>query len=291
MDTSTRQAAQLSAPPTSHVGRLGPGAREVIYRHTFLVRLTHWLNALAIVLLIGTGLDIFNAHPRLYWGARGDEYDRPLVSIGAEMVGSRLRGVTQIGPLNFDTTGLLGLSHEPGGWDEKAWPAWITLPSYQDLADARRWHFLIAWTLVANGAVYLAWSLLSRHLQRDVWLTLADLKAIPRSILDHLKLKHPTGEAAKRYNVLQRLAYLGVIALVAAMVATGLSMSPGIDAAAPWLPDLFGGRQSARTLHFTFASLIVLFIIVHLVEVVLAGPLNEIGSMLTGRYRIRRERH
>ena len=288
MDTSITEVA---GPPTSRTGRQAAGAHEVVYRHTFLVRLTHWLNAMAIVLMMGTGLNIFNAHPRLYWGARGDEYDRPLAYVGAERVGGQLRGITQIRAYRVDTTGVLGLSREAGGWTVQAWPSWITLPGFRDLADARRWHFLVAWMLAGNGVLYLAWSLASRHLQRDIWPTRADLKAIPRSIVDHLRLKHPTGEAARRYNVLQRLAYLGVIALVVGMVATGLSMSPGIDAAAPWLPDLFGGRQSARTLHFVFASLIALFIVVHLAEVVLAGPLNEIGSMLTGRYRIPKERH
>src|SRR5207247_2376441 len=135
----------------------------------------------------------------------------------------------------------------------------------------------------------LAWSLGSRHLQRDIAPTVADLKDIPRSIADHVRLKHPTGEAAKRYNVLQRLAYLGLIVLVTGMVLTGLTMSPGFNAIAPWMLDLFGGRQSARSLHFVFASLITLFIVVHLVEVVLAGPINEVRSMITGRYVVPQE--
>jgi thiosulfate reductase cytochrome b subunit len=264
-------------------------AREVIYRHAFLVRLTHWLNALAIVFLIGTGLNIFNAHPRLYWGVRGDEYERALVSIGARNTPHGARGLTQVGPVTLDTTGVLGWSKVQGQWQPRAWPSWITIPSFQDLADARRWHFLAAWALVGNGLIYGLWALLSGHLRRDLWPTWADLKAIPRSIVDHIKLKHPTGDATKRYNVLQRLAYLGVIGLIAGMVATGLTMSPGFDAVAPWLLQLFGGRQSARTLHFIFASLIVLFITVHLVEVVLAGPLNEIRSMITGRYAVPKE--
>lgn len=275
-----------AAPPPPIAA--GP-AREVIYRHTVLVRLTHWLNALAIFLLVGTGLNIFNAHPRLYWGARGDEYDRPLLSIQAQAIGPGVHGLTRIGPLSFDTTGVLGWSKVDGDWTARGWPSWITIPSYQDLADARRWHFLLAWTLVANGLAYLVWSLSIRHVQRDLWPTWADLRDVPRSVIDHIRLKHPTGEAAKRYNVLQRFAYLGLIVLVCGMVATGLSMSPGVDAAAPWLPSLFGGRQSARTLHFVFASLIVLFIVVHLVEVALAGPLNEIRSMITGRYVVPKE--
>ena len=123
-------------------------------------------------------------------------------------------------------------------------------------------------------------------MQRDLWPTLGDLKAIPRSVWEHVRLKHPTGDAAKRYNVLQRLAYLGLIMLVLGMVATGLTMSPGFDAFAPGLLELFGGRQSARTLHFVCASLITGFIVVHLAEVVLAGPINEVRSMITGRYAV-----
>lgn len=261
--------------------------REVIYRHTFLVRLTHWLNALAIVIMIGSGLNIFNAHPHLYWGQKGSELDRPFLSIDDVNGATGPRGVTTIGPVKLDTTGVLGVSTDHGQVLQKAWPSWLTIPSNQDLADARHWHFFFAWILAINGLVYLLWSLVSRHLQRNLWPTVGDLKSIPRSVLDHVRLKHPTGEAAKRYNVLQRLAYLGLITLVTLMVLTGLTMSPGFDAFAPWLLDLFGGRQSARSIHFLCASGIVAFIVVHLVEVVLAGPINEVKSMITGRYAVR----
>jgi thiosulfate reductase cytochrome b subunit len=196
------------------------------------------------------------------------------------------RGITTIGPVKLDTTGFLGVSTDHGQVLQKAWPSWLTIPSNQDLADARHWHFFFAWILAINGLVYLLWSLVIRHLQRDLWPTLGDLKSIPRSIVDHVRLKHPTGEAAKRYNVLQRLAYLGLITLVVLMVLTGLTMSPGFDAFAPWLLDLFGGRQSARSIHFFCASGIVAFIVVHLAEVVLAGPINEVKSMITGRYAV-----
>ena len=260
--------------------------REVIYRHTLLVRLSHWINAVVIFLMVGSGLNIFNAHPRLYWGRKGDEYDPAVLSIAPANVNGVTRGITRLGPLRFDTTGVLGWSQTHGQWMGRAWPSWITLPSFQDLADARHWHFFFAWVLILNGLVYLTWSLLIRHIQRDLWPTWRDLKSIPRSVWEHLRNQHPTGEEAKRYNVLQKLAYLGLIALVLGMVATGLTLSPGIDAVAPWLLDLFGGRQSARTLHFVFASGIVLFIFVHLAEVFLAGPVNEIRSIVTGRYHV-----
>lgn len=223
--------------------------REIIHRHSWLVRLTHWINALTIFIMVGSGLNIFNAHPRLYWGKAGADFDKPFLAL-------------------------------------HAWPDWLTIPGYMDLADARHWHFFFAWVLLINGALYVAWSLARRHIQRDLWPTAADLRAIPRSISDHIKLKHPTGEAAKRYNVLQRLAYLGLLMLLIGMVVTGLTMSPGVDAFAPWLVTVLGGRQSARTLHFLFASAIVLFIAVHLIEVVLAGPFNEVRSMITGRYTV-----
>jgi thiosulfate reductase cytochrome b subunit len=260
--------------------------REVIYRHAFLVRLTHWLNALTIFIMIGSGLNIFNAHPHLYWGQKGSELDRPFLSIGAVDGAAGPRGITTIGPVKLDTTRLLGVSTDHGQVLEKAWPSWLTIPSNQDLADARHWHFFFAWILVANGLVYLLWGLVSRHLKRDLWPTWSDLRSIPRSVLDHIRLRHPTGGAAKRYNVLQRLAYLGLITLVILMVLTGLTMSPGFDAFAPWLLDLFGGRQSARSIHFFCASGIVAFIVIHLVEVVLAGPINEVTSMITGRYAV-----
>ncbi len=261
--------------------------REVIYRHTFLVRLNHWVNAVVVFLMIGSGLNIFNAHPRLYWGQKGDEADPALASIGARLgPNGGLHGVTHIGAKTFDTTGVLGASMTHGHMAALGWPAWIILPGFQDLADARHWHFFFAWVLILNGAAYLAWSLLIRHIQRDLWPTWTDLKTIPRSVWEHLRNRHPTGEEAKRYNVLQKLAYLGLITLVLGMVATGLTMSPGIDAFAPWLLDLFGGRQSARTLHFVFASGVVLFIVVHVAEVFLAGPVNEIRSIVTGNYHV-----
>ena len=264
--------------------------REAIYRHAFLVRLTHWLNALAIVFMLGTGLSIFNAHPHLYWGVRGDEYDRPVVSIQAYNTVHGVRGLTQVGPITVDTTGVLGWSMTQGQWASRAWPSWITIPSFQDLADARRWHFFVAWTLVANGIVYGLWALFSGHAWRDLRPTRADLKSIPRSIIDHIKLKHPAGEAAKRYNVLQKLAYLSVIfLLLPPAILMGFAMSPWLDSIIPGWVDFFGGRQSARTIHFIVAWLMVAFVLVHVFEVIVSGLWNHLRSMITGRYRIGEE--
>jgi thiosulfate reductase cytochrome b subunit len=235
-----------------------------------------------------SGLQIFNAHPALYWGEAGADADRPVVSLGADDWRKvHPRGITQIGPLTFDTTGVLGVS----GGQIRGYPSWATLPSFRDLALGRRWHFLMAWVLAINGLTYLVAGAINGHLRRDLAPTRAQLSPhhIARSILDHIRLKHPVGEDAKIYNVLQKFAYIGVLALIILMVLTGLSMSPGVDAFAPVLPALFGGRQSARTVHWICANLIVLFVVVHVVEVFIAGPLNEIGSMITGRYAVRTE--
>jgi thiosulfate reductase cytochrome b subunit len=104
---------------------------------------------------------------------------------------------------------------------------------------------------------------------------------------NHIRLRFPHGDDARRYNPIQKLTYLAVIGLLLpVMLLTGLTMSPGMDAILPWLVDLFGGRQSARTIHFISASLIVLFVFVHVAMVFLAGPINELRSMITGRFRI-----
>jgi thiosulfate reductase cytochrome b subunit len=264
--------------------------REVIYRHRLLVRLTHGVNALCLLLLMMSGLQIFNAHPGLYWGVQGDDYDRALVAIGEVDTPKGPRGITRIGALKLDTTGFLGLSKADGQPAARAWPAWLTLPRDQNLAAGRQWHFLMAWILVLNGGIYLVWSFFSRHVQRDLWPTGRDLRGVGRSVLDHLRLRHPKGEAARRYNVLQKLAYLTVIfVFIPMMVATGLTLSPGFDAIAPALLSLFGGRQSARTLHFLAASGLVAFVVVHVTEVILAGPVNELRSIITGRYALPRE--
>ncbi len=281
--------AEVEAAPRLPAA-IEPRRREVVYRHKIVVRLTHWVNALCLLLLLMSGLQIFNAHPGLYWGKQGDDYDHALIAVGEVDTPKGPRGVTRLGAMKLDTTGFLGLSKVGGQPAARAWPGWITLPRDQNLAAGRQWHFLMAWILVANGLIYLLWSFVSRHIQRDLWPTGGDLRGFGRSVADHIRLRHPTGAAAKRYNVLQKLAYLSVVfVFIPMMVATGLTMSPGFDAVAPWLLSLFGGRQSARTLHFLAASGLVAFVFVHVVEVILAGPINELRSMITGRYAVPQE--
>ena len=270
-----------------------PRKREVIYRHAIVVRVTHWVNVLCLTLLLMSGLQIFNYHPALYWGNYGYRGVPSIVSIGSEInpENGAPVGVTRIAGSSFVTTGVLGVSYDSErGVVRRAFPAWLTLPSEPSLALARDWHFLMAWLFVANGVVYLLFGVLNGHFRRDL-APAADqlrLRHILADIWDHVRLRVPRGEAARRYNVLQKLAYLMVVFLMLpAMVLSGLTMSPAVTAAVPSLLDLFGGRQSARTIHFLVANLLVLFVLVHVVEVFLAGVVNGMRSMITGRYAIR----
>ncbi len=263
-------------------------AKVMIRRHSAVTRITHWLNVLVISALLLSGLQIFNAHPALYWGAKSTFAD-PWLSMKKVEVGGEPRGVTTIGGHSFDTTGLFGWSGPEGAREQRGFPAWATVPSWRDLSAGRDWHFFFAWLFVVNGLVYWLWGLVGGHVRRDL-LPARDQMA-PRHILHeivtHARLQFPKGDEARRYNVIQKLTYLSVVAgLLPLMLLTGLCMSPGFNATVPWLIDLFGGRQSARTIHFLSASGIILFIVVHLILVIVSGLWNNLRSMITGRYAI-----
>ena len=222
--------------------------RLLVYRHARITRLTHWINLLCVTALLMSGLQIFMAHPALYWGQSGADADRPAFEIGTNESGDGLQvGFARIGSATFETTGILGVSRNASGDTvRRAFPRWATLPSWRDLALGRRWHFFFAWLFVANLLAYFVAGIASGHLRRDLLPSKQQLR--PRSLLkdalDHLRLKFPHGEKARHYNPLQKLTYLGVIGvLLPLMVLTGLTMSPGMDAILPWLVDLFGGRQ------------------------------------------------
>jgi thiosulfate reductase cytochrome b subunit len=277
--------AEEAAPPPAPRDR---PRKVLVPRHSALVRITHWINVASLLILLLSGLQIFNAHPALYWGARST-FAQPWLSMRGTEQGGRLVGVTQVGSVKLDTTGVLGASTYEGAPQARGFPGWITLPGERYLAFGRRWHFFFAWLFAINGLVYLASGLVGGHLKRDLLPIREQLKPrhVWHDVLDHLRLRFPKGEEARRYNVLQKGAYLSVVLLLLPLMAlTGMTMSPGLDAAFPWLIDLFGGRQSARSLHFVLASLLVLFVVVHLVMVVLSGFWNNVRSMITGRYAI-----
>jgi thiosulfate reductase cytochrome b subunit len=246
----------------------------------------HWINVACMTILLMSGLNIFNAHPALYWGHESTFAD-PWISIRGRNSPQGPVGITRIGGAEFDTSGVLGLSKVDGQPTLRGFPSWATIPGPQWLAMARHWHFFFAWIFVGNGVLYVLYTLFSRHLVQDLVPTRAELLNIGRSIRDHLLFRHPTGDAARRYNVLQNLAYLVVIfGLLPLIVIAGLAMSPRLDAAWTGWVDLLGGRQSARTLHFLAAFGLLLFVAIHVFEVLVSGVWNQLRSMITGWYTL-----
>ncbi len=228
------------------------GRTDSVKRHRLSTRVWHWLNALLLYVLFTSGLGIFNAHPRLYWGLYG---------------------------ANFDAAWL----------ELDRFPGWITLPAHYSLAMSRHWQLAAAPLFAFALLFYMVWSLVNRHFGRDLAFRRAELAPghMWQDIKDHARLRFPTGSAALRYNILQKASYNGVLfLLLPALILSGLTMSPGMNAAWPWLAELFGGRQSARSIHFIAAWATMGFFLVHILMVVLAGPVNEIRSMITGRYRV-----
>ena len=262
--------------------------RLVVKRHSLVVRTTHWVNVLCLLVLLLSGLQIFNAHSVLYFGETSDP-ERAVLTIGVDKrEDGSFVGVTEIAGTKFETTGFLGLSAGYDGEPERrAFPSWLTWPGYRDLATGRRWHFFFAWIFVLNGLAYVAHSFLTGHVRRDLAPSRKQLGEIGHSIWEHLRFRFPKGEEARHYNVLQKLAYLAIILVVLPVtILAGLTMSPALNAAFPFLLDVFGGRQSARTIHFIGATAIVLFVAVHVFMVLVSGVWNNIRSMITGRYVI-----
>ena len=247
----------------------------------------HWINVACLTFLLMSGLQIFNAHPALYWGDDSRDSTR-VMQITQEQVGDQPRGVTQIGSAKFDTNGVLGMSRGADGkYAARAFPSWATIPGPQWLSMARLWHFFFAWLFVVNGVAYLAWTIASGHLRRDLVPTGSEVRGIGRSIRDHLLLRHPHGEAARRYNVLQNFAYLALVfGVLPLIVIGGWAMSPMMDSFWPGWVDWLGGRQAARTLHFVGAVLLVAFVLVHVFEVIVTGLVNNLRSMITGYWRL-----
>ncbi len=215
-------------------------------RHALSTRLWHWLNLLCVVVLFMSGLTISNAHRRLYWGDWGFEASQAWLMV-------------------------------------PRFPDWMTIPGYYSLAVARDWHILMAWPF-ALGLLFM-WiaMMINRHFKRDIVTKRREWRpsAIWRDVVEHLKLNFDHHEG--KYNFLQKLAYglvLGVF--LPMMIFTGISISPGMEPTFGWLVDLLGGRQSARSLHFIFAFAIAGFFIVHVLLVILSGPIGQMRDMITG---------
>ncbi len=255
----------------------------LVYRHNRITRLTHWINAVALVVLFMSGLQIFNAFPQLHWGDKADPGDA-FLSIGAKHEHGAPRGYTDLFGYRIDTTGLLGLQYTDAGPEARAFPSWITIPGFFWLAGGRRWHFFFGWLFVINGLAYFIYNLLNGHMRKFLF-TPKEAAKVPAMILYYLHLRRKSPQVGE-YNPLQAMAYTAVFFVLTPLVLlTGLAMSPQLDMAFNWLPAMFGGRQSARSVHFVLAFAFLFFTFGHIFMVLTMGFFNNMRSMVTGWYR------
>ena len=254
----------------------------LIYRHSAAVRLTHWVFFIAFLALVSSGLQIFNAAPFLDASDKTDPHHRVL-AIDSPADGT---GTTQIFGKTFHTTGWLGWTDDGmGGRSARAFPGWLTIPSYQDLADGRRWHLFFGWIMVVCGVVYVVVGLLRGDL-RELILRPRDVPKLLPMQLYYLRLRKDPPLHGK-YNPLQKLAYTSVLFVFAPLIIiSGLALSPGADALVGPLTWVFGGRQFARLWHFVLMVALCGFFATHLVLVMTQGVWNHMRSMITGRYRL-----
>jgi thiosulfate reductase cytochrome b subunit len=225
-----------------------------IPRHSAIVRATHWLTVLAFFALLLSGLEIVVSHPRFYWGETGNSGTTPLFIIPI--------------PASRGTVPT-GYGYEMP--DQNGWSRYL--------------HFQSAWVLVLTGLVYVAYGLWTRHFRDHLVPRASDRKwqAI-RSVFSRYLRRAPADPSESHaYNVVQRLSYLAVIFVLFPLVIwTGLALSPSFVSAFPASVELLGGRQSARTLHFFVTWLLVLFVVVHVAMIALAGFWTRTRGMITG---------
>jgi thiosulfate reductase cytochrome b subunit len=238
--------------------------------HARWVRASHWIGAASLLVLAVTGVVILMAHPRLYWGNAGNDLTPALIELP------------------------ISRNHRHGGWDTPRpffasagapVSASRTFVIFNQNGWGRSLHFLAAWCLVVPGLLYLLGGLTGGHFRSHLWPGAGELAPhrVWGSVVDHARLRIPPASGGPQYNVLQKVAYSWVVFVAAPlMVLTGLAMSPAIGAAAPWLPRMFGGFQSARTIHFFAFVALALFVLVHLVMVVASGFRRQIRAMTLG---------
>jgi Ni/Fe-hydrogenase b-type cytochrome subunit len=215
-------------------------------RHALSTRIWHWLNFACLAVLFMSGLNISNAHPRLYWGQWGFEAKDAWLFV-------------------------------------PRFPGWMTIPSHYSLGGARDWHVLTAWVFAVALLLFMLAALANRHFRNDIATSRKEwrLDAIRADVREHLRLNFQS--QAGKYNFLQKSSYsLVLFVLLPLMIVTGMAISPGMDAAWPFLTDVFGGRQSARSIHFICAWALVAFFVVHVLLVLLSNPLRQLREMITG---------
>lgn len=230
-------------------------------RHTAVVRVTHWVTTLCFFALLVSGIEIVISHPRFYWGEAGNALTPSLFNLPIPASRSSV------------PTGYGFVLPDQNGW-------------------SRSLHFQSAWVAVLTGLLYIFAGLFTRHFRKNLLPAGTDLswRALSTVIANHLRFKPPGEADAWSYNVLQRLTYLSVIfVLFPLMIWTGLAMSPAIASAFPATMSVFGGQQSARTIHFFGTLILVLFLLVHIVMVYFAGFRNRMRAMITGRAGAQKE--
>ena len=259
-----------------------PGAR--VYRHTVSARVAHWVWTLAMLVLVMSGLQIFNAAPYLDASDKSNPARRVLAFDAHEGAGGVPVGTTTVLGRTVTTTHVFGYTDDGmGGESPRAFPGWLTLPAAQSLADGRRWHLTFAWALTISLVVYFI-SALRRGTFRELILRPSDLPKLWPMQAYYFRLRRdppPHGT----YNPLQKAAYTVVFfVFFPLIVITGLAIAPGVDSQLPWLTGVFGGRQFARTWHFVLMALFIGYFATHLVLVLSTGVWNNILSMITGWY-------
>ena len=270
----------------------------VVYRHPLAVRLWHWSTAAAVCGLLLTGFCIFNVHPRLYWGEVGNAGTEPIIALvttevgGAHAATHPVPAALTVGSHRWDVTGYLG-----GVWDVGADGIYFVIaltPDSWQFGAMRAWHFVCAWALILGWICYAAYLLTSGRLRQTLLPTAsqATLRGFVQDVWNHLRLRRAHGEDARQYNLLQKVSYLVVLfVLIPGAVLSGVTMSNSVTARFPELYALFGGRQSARTIHALCATGLLLFFVVHFVQLFVAGFVNEVRSMITGYLSVRTEAH
>ena len=279
MDVSAGRTARRETERTQ-------AAQPIVYRHSVTTRITHWAGALAILILVMSGLQIFNAAPYLDASDKSDPAHRVLWIAASQAPDGAPRGTTTIFGHTFTTTHLLGVTSDGSGQQvARAFPGWITFPGYQDLAGGRRWHFFFAYLMVLCGAAYLIAGAFNKDLSLIVLRPSDVPKMLPMQLYYFGLRKEPPHHG--KYNPLQKAGYTVVLFVLSPLlVLTGLALSPGVDAVAGPLTAVLGGRQFARTWHFLAMVAIIGFTFGHVFLVVATGFFNNMRSMLAGTYRL-----
>jgi thiosulfate reductase cytochrome b subunit len=270
-------------PGTFSGGRAGVSG-ERVYRHGVVARTAHWLWAVAMLVLVMSGLQIFNAAPYLDASDKSNPARRVLAFDAVRAADGQPVGTTTVLGRTVKTTHLFGYTDDGmGGESPRAFPAWLTLPGPQSLADGRRWHLFFAWALFVSLVAYLI-SAAIRGTLRELVIRPSDFsKLLPMQLYYFRLRKEPPPHGT--YNPLQKLAYTVVLfGFFPLIIVTGLALAPSVDAAFPWLTWLLGGRQFARTWHFTLMALLIGYFGTHLILVLTTGFWNNMRSMITGWY-------